>query len=339
MVKGPTETLVNMKKEYQTELYNLENPERKLLMDNEQSRRCADLSDTSRGLFFKKYKSIAKQQWINTIKKGTWEEGKEPTFEGTTTTAAEVPFQLQKFYQMLFSKKIIDNQIADRIYKKMSENKILTATRDKLEKDITAEEIEKVMINLPVGKQPGPDRIPNAVYKYLPQVFAPLLAEVIDDAAKHGELPKSFLQGDIGLIYKKEDRDDPRNYRPITMLQNAYKIFTRVLAHRMREAVHEFVSETQKGFVPKAFIAECTMLLTLIENYINEDADNREGLMIFLDMEKAFDRCSYEFLLKAMEATGFGPKFCALTKLMYDENITRHNAEYTQTVTTVIGLR
>ena len=97
----------------------------------------------------------------------------------------------------------------------------------------------------------------------------------------------------------------------------------------MHYATHSFIHSF--GHAPS--------LLTLIENYINEDVDNREGLMIFLDMEKAFDRCSYEFLLKAMEATGFGPKFCALTKLMYDENITRHNAEYTQTVTTVIGLR
>ena len=51
-------------------------------------------------------------------------------------------------------------------------------------------------------------------------------------------------------IYKKGDRCDPRNYRPITLLNTDYKVFTRVLANRMKKAVHEFVSKCQKGFVP-----------------------------------------------------------------------------------------
>ena len=131
-------------------------------------------------------------------------------------------------------------------------------------------------------------------------------------------MPATMLQGDIGLLYKKDDRDDPRNYRPITLLQNAYKIYTRALTRRMREVVHQFVSEAQKGFVPKTFIADCTMLLNLIENYINEEPESRKGLFVFLDMEKAFDRCSYEYLMKALEETGFGPRFRSMVKLMYN---------------------
>ena len=126
------------------------------------------------------------------------------------------------------------------------------------------------MANLPTGKQPGPDRIPNEVYKYLPTVFAPKMEALLKEVLADDELPDYLLQGDIAVLYKKKDRADPRNYRPITLLQGAYKIFTRVLAKRMQTVVHEFVSECQKGFVPKTLIAERTMLLNLIENYINE---------------------------------------------------------------------
>ena len=65
-------------------------------------------------------------------------------------------------------------------------------------------------------------------------------------------------------------------------------MYTRILATRMRDMVHQFVSEMKKGFVPSTCIAEATMLLTLIGNYLNSDPDNHQGV-IFLDMENVFD--------------------------------------------------
>ena len=46
----------------------------------------------------------------------------------------------------------------------------------------------------------------------------------------------------------------------------------------MAKVVHEFVAECQKGFVPDSFIAEATMLTRLIEGYINEDGEDKEGI-------------------------------------------------------------
>ena len=113
----------------------------------------------------------------------------------------------------------------------------------------------------------------------------------------------------FSMLYKKGDRCDPRNYRPITLLNTDYKIFTRVLANRMKKVVHEFVSECQKGFVPDVFIAEATALLKLVEAYTNEDDTDRKGILLFLDMEKAFDRVSYDFTLAGLKAFGFGKRF------------------------------
>ena len=50
------------------------------------------------------------------------------------------------------------------------------------------------------------------------------------------------------------------------------------------------------------------MLLNLIENYINEEPNERQGIFIMLDMEKAFDRVSYDFINDALEALDFGEK-------------------------------
>ena len=89
----------------------------------------------------------------------------------------------------------------------------------------------------------------------------------------------------------------------------------RILASRMNLAVHQFVSDTQTGFVLDAFLAENVMLLKLIQAYI-EDEDS-DAYFIFLDMEKAFDRCSWEFLIEAMRAIGFNDSFIDYIKLVY----------------------
>ena len=316
--KGPSDALRKHRAALQQRLFKLQNPESTPVHEEAQARRCADRSDKCTRATFSSYKAIAKQQWINRTKKADWQEGVDPVFDGHTSTPKEVSGELMKYYKMLFAKKSINKDEERRILRVLEKRKLFAPARDALEKPITKDEILRVMENLPLGKQAGPDRIPNAVYKYLPTVFAPKLAALLDESLQRGALPKTFLQGDIGLLYKKKDREDVRNYRPITLLQNAYKIYTRVLTHRMRDVVHQFVSESQKGFVPKAFIAECTMLLNLIEAHVNDDPENREGLFIFLDMEKAFDRCSWEYILDALNAVGFGPNFIKSVRLMYD---------------------
>ena len=90
-----------------------------------------------------------------------------------------------------------------------------------------------------------------------------------------------MLEGDITLLYKKKDRTDVRNYRPLTMLNTDYKVYTKVLANRLKTVVHQFVSEAQKGFVPDVCRAECSMLLNLIEAWVNEEPEDRKGSSYF----------------------------------------------------------
>ena len=94
--------------------------------------------------------------------------------------------------------------------------------------------------------------------------------------------------------------------------------------------VHEFVSECQKGFVPDGFIAEATALLKLVEAYTNEEGADRKGILLFLDMVKAFDRVPYDFTLAGLNAFGFGKRFRGWVKMMYDttQRATAQDVQY-----------
>ena len=80
-----------------------------------------------------------------------------------------------------------------------------------------------------------------------------------------GKLYHGFSDGYVTQLYKKGTRDDPRNYRPITLLNGDYKILTRILAKRMLDIATQFVSDDQIGFVPRTFIGESHMLIRLMQ--------------------------------------------------------------------------
>jgi hypothetical protein len=54
----------------------------------------------------------------------------------------------------------------------------------------------------------------------------------------------------------------------------------------------------------------------LLQDYV--EAQNQEALLVMLDMEKAFDRCSWEFMMKSMEAAGVGFYMLQWVNLLYN---------------------
>ena len=64
-----------------------------------------------------------------------------------------------------------------------------------------------------------------------------LLAEYYNEVHAKGKAGENIKSGVISLLYKKKDRRDLRNYRPITLLNGEYKILTRILCRRMKKVV------------------------------------------------------------------------------------------------------
>jgi hypothetical protein len=64
------------------------------------------------------------------------------------------------------------------------------------------------------------------------------------------QLHTEWLQGVICPIYKKGERTICSNYRPIMLLNIAYKIFKIILNNRLSEIVESKLSDVQSGFRP-----------------------------------------------------------------------------------------
>ena len=106
------------------------------------------------------------------------------------------------------------------------------------------------------SKAPGSDGLPMEFYLKFWNVLGSDLVMVLNSCFDSGSLSLSQHRGVISLTFKKGDRLDPRNWRPITLLNADYKIASRVIAGHLLKVIHLVVDKDQTCVVPGRFIGE-----------------------------------------------------------------------------------
>ena len=119
-----------------------------------------------------------------------------------------------------------------------------------------------------------------------------------------GLLSRSQSCGVISLSYKKGDRLDPRNWRPISLLNVDYKIASRAIAARLLKVIHLVVGRDQTCGVPGRFIGENVAFLRDFVDFCSMIV--HPGVILSLDQEKVFDRVDWSLLRSTLSVMGFG---------------------------------
>ena len=93
----------------------------------------------------------------------------------------------------------------------------------------------------------------------------------------------------ISLLFKKGVREDMKNWRNISLLNNDYKIITKMLSDRLRTVVDEIIHEDQRGCIPGRNSSDC---IGILKDVIENETDDN-SCMLLLDQEKSFDRVEF----------------------------------------------
>ena len=104
-----------------------------------------------------------------------------------------------------------------------------------------------------------------------------------------GYFPESWSEGYIIPILKKGDKEEPSNYRGITLLSTVGKLFTRILNNRLNEWAEEYnvYVEAQAGFRKSMGTVDNIFILnSLITRSLNK---SEQLYCAFIDFTKAFD--------------------------------------------------
>lgn len=180
----------------------------------------------------------------------------------------------------------------------------------------TLNEIKSAIRRSSSHKSPGPDGLPNELYQTYTDQLAPFLLRAFNALLAGDYAPASFSMGRILLIYKKGDAKSLNNYRPITLLNSDYKILTSMLSYRIRPHMANVVGPSQFGFTPGRSCDDNAMTLQFVLKKLNKSSSSESGVL-FLDLEKAYDRISHEWLFYTLEKLNFPRTLLSLVKLLY----------------------
>ena len=152
------------------------------------------------------------------------------------------------------------------------------------------------------------------LYKGFKTQFAPLLAAVFTAVGQLKKVPKKFLDSVITIIHKKGDRQQPGNYRPISLTNTDYRLLARSLAGRLGSILNRVIDPAQTAFLKGRHIGDNAMLLQFLPAWLQQQ--DRMALVAFCDFRKAYDTIDRRFLFEVAATLGLGEGFQAWLKLL-----------------------
>ena len=81
------------------------------------------------------------------------------------------------------------------------------------------------------------------------------LTNIFNNILKTKQIPDSWHEAKIVILFKKGDPKDIKNYGPISLLSHSYKIFTRFMQSRIERTLDE-TNQENKNASEKAVIQQ-----------------------------------------------------------------------------------
>ncbi|GMP91325.1 hypothetical protein CsSME_00042073 [Camellia sinensis var. sinensis] len=167
---------------------------------------------------------------------------------------------------------------------------------DVLETEFLESEILAAMKDCDGNKAPGPDGFNMLYFQKFWKVTKGEVLNFMKKFYKNGRLVKVLNSSFITLVPKKEN--------PISLVGSIYKVLTKVLSRRLKEVLPCIISETQSAFIGGRNILDGVLIANeMVDGW---KKSKKQGVIIKLDFEKAYDSVNWGFLRSMLLKFGFG---------------------------------
>ena len=139
-----------------------------------------------------------------------------------------------------------------------------------------------------------------------------VLKKLFNNTTLISNFPDKLKAADVSPIFKKDDPQKSKNYRPVSVLPVVSKVFERLLYKQMSLHVEEYLSPYLCGY-RKGFSTQ-QALLSLLERWKNVLDKKGYGGAVLMDLSKAFDTLNHDLLIAKLHAYGFSEESLQLIK-------------------------
>lgn len=242
----------------------------------------------------------------------------DPRTNVTKNKLHEIQEAFEVFYKTLYSEvpgssaTQMDNFLKSLDLPTLDENQNETLTAD-----ITEEELKSAINRLKLGKSPGSDGYTSEWYKEFKKELIPVLLPTLNWALKKAQTPPSWKEAIISAIPKEgKDKMECGSYRPISVLNIDYKLFTSIMAKRLEEFLPTLIHNDQTGFIHQRHTQDNIRKTLHILDHIQKN--KIEAVVISVDAEKAFDSVNWSFLYRVLHRFGFHDIIIKAIQALYD---------------------
>ena len=196
--------------------------------------------------------------------------------EEIVTSQEKIDGAIRHFYACLYqsqehkiSNKSIEEFLGEDINRKVP--KLTPEMSRKLDGLLTVEEATSYIKRCRSEASPGSDGYTGAFFKVFWRDLKTFIVNSLNFAYEEGSLSLSQRLGVIILLPKPgKDKSLLTNWRPISLLNQVYKILSGALAERLKPTLPAIINEDQKGFVQGRFMGECIRNTYDIIEYANK---------------------------------------------------------------------
>jgi len=176
----------------------------------------------------------------------------------------------------------------------------------------TFHEVKRALFSMKGIKSPGPDGIHAIFYKENWQTVSRSFLNFINSALDSGSVPTTLLEAHMILIPKEQNPDSINKFRPITLLNVAYKVLTKLIVNRSRPLLKDLVGPFQTSFIPGRSTSDNIVLTQEAVNSMSKMRGSKGAMILKLDLHKAFDSIDWSFLREVLHHFNFPQKLISL---------------------------
>ena len=232
------------------------------------------------------------------------------------TDEAQIMERWKEYFQNLLGVKCDSEKSSEQQH---NEEKIADGEIETQKDDISEDELNIAIKNTKIGKAPGHDKISGEMVKYMGDKGREVLRKIFNKVWNSKTIPKDWEIGIILPIFKKGDNRNCTNYRGITLLSTALKIYERILERRLRTLIEHTLTETQSGFRRDRSVHD--HVFTLKETISKTLQKGTLAYFAFIDLEKAFDKVPRKYIWESLTKRKIPENLIKAIQSLYGKNV------------------